>query len=409
MIKVNLNSLIDLTSFIPDSIQPPDSWCGHLPFAAWLVQTFKPRTIVELGTYSGNSYLSFCQAVSQNRLDTKCYAVDTWQGDAHAGEYTEEVYNRLHNYHQDRYAGFSRLLRMTFDEAVGHFADNSIDLLHIDGLHTYEAVRHDFEAWLPKLAPGAVVLFHDTNVREQGFAVWKLWAELQARYPNNLEFIHSHGLGVLQLDNGPSERLLEWLTPGSHDRQLLLRHFSFLGERQMERYALVELKNNLTKLNQAISVRDQKIEELKWAVSEKEWELASIKCKLRLLYIPWHLGKLLIAGLVRPLQAYRLHQDVRTIKNSNLFNVGYYISNYRDVRMNDKDPVRHYCEYGWKENRNPSPLFNTNDYLTDNPEVAKAGVNPFVHYILHGKQEERHTRAKEDDGTIYSNSEAGNE
>ena len=209
----------------------PSAWYGHIPFAHWIVAVHKPRVVVELGTENGVSYSAFCEAVVQNGLDTRCFAVDTWLGDVHSGHYGEEVYLDLRRYHDGRYAAFSELLRCTFDEALPYIPDASVDLLHIDGLHTYEAVRHDFEDWRPKLSESAVVLFHDTNVREREFGVWRLWQELQTQYPS-FEFLHGHGLGVLAVGQSVSPQVAALCSLADPACVSAIRQrFSLLGER----------------------------------------------------------------------------------------------------------------------------------------------------------------------------------
>lgn len=215
------------------------AWTGHIPFGASIVAALRPRVLVELGTHAGNSYLAFCQSVVENHLDTRCYAVDTWMGDEHATHYGEDVFQDLSTYHDGKYREFSRLMRMTFDEAAGYFADASVDLLHIDGLHTYDAVAHDFATWLSKMSTRGVVLFHDINVRERDFGVWKLWDEVRTRYPS-LQFSHSHGLGVLFVGEearAQSATLVEqWAdTPAGRTARGI---FAKLGQKVEQQYAL---------------------------------------------------------------------------------------------------------------------------------------------------------------------------
>jgi hypothetical protein len=265
---MNLNNLLEISAFSPKSLQDPKAWIGHLPFAAWVIKELAPKGFVELGTHSGNSYFSFCQSVVENDLPTKCYAVDTWQGDEHAGHYNDEVFIKVNAHHQEHYAEISNLLRMTFDEAATTFMDASIDLLHIDGLHTYEAVRHDFETWLPKLAPGAIVLFHDTNVLEHGFGVWKLWKELQVDYPDHLEFIHSNGLGVLQLNDAPYDKKLRWLQPKSADKALLINYFTVLGSWQLQRFEIKELNSHVSTITSEWHARGAVITQLEQSLAD---------------------------------------------------------------------------------------------------------------------------------------------
>lgn len=209
------------------------AWSAHIPFAHWVIGAVRPRTLVELGTGWGVSYSAFCEAVVRNTLKTRCYAIDTWKGDEQAGFYREDVYLDFRAFHEAHYAGFSELLRCTFDEALAYFSDASIDLLHIDGFHTYDAVRHDFEQWQPKLSDSAVVLFHDTNVRERDFGVWRLWEELRLRYPS-FEFLHGHGLGVLAIGRTvPLPVATLCSLSDSAQVSTVRERFSFLGERSV--------------------------------------------------------------------------------------------------------------------------------------------------------------------------------
>jgi len=216
----------------PKSFRSPYPWVGHLPFASWLIGEIKPKILVELGTHYGNSYFTFCQAVAELNIDTACYAIDTWCGEEHAGYYSEDVFNYVNAHNNENYRNFSTLLRMRFDEALSNFSDSSVDILHIDGLHTYEAVKHDFETWLKKMKPNGLVIFHDIEVRQNDFGVWKLWGELKNIYPLNIEFSHSHGLGVIQLD-GNNQGVLGtniWLSSNWCQREVFCEYFKNIGE-----------------------------------------------------------------------------------------------------------------------------------------------------------------------------------
>jgi glycosyltransferase involved in cell wall biosynthesis len=278
-----LQASISPVSFWPLDYAPPHSaWLEHAPFAFWLIETLRPRFLVELGTHSGLSYFAFCQAVQRLQLDTRCYAVDTWKGDEHAGFYGEEVFRGVRNHNDQRYSAFSTLIRSTFDEASHHFRKQSIDLLHIDGRHFYDDVKHDFETWQPKLSNRAVVIFHDTNVRERDFGVFALWRELCQERPH-FEFFHGHGLGILGIGNDLSDKILALFAARANVEAStqVQRAYSRLGSavtfQVKSEQVQLAAESQVAGLNKALAETDARVAALQQALAERDARVAALE------------------------------------------------------------------------------------------------------------------------------------
>jgi predicted O-methyltransferase YrrM len=194
----SFSELIEPLFDLPTNL-PVTAWKGHIPFMFVLFKIMKPKKYVELGVHNGASLIAACTAAKTYNINSDIYGIDSWEGDIHAGGYDgDKVYLELKS-HLD--ANFSRvtLIRSYFAEARSQFIDDSIDILHIDGLHTYEAVKEDFSAWFKAMSPSGVIILHDISVYDKGFGVYRLWTELKKSFVT-IEFNHSYGLGVVFLD-----------------------------------------------------------------------------------------------------------------------------------------------------------------------------------------------------------------
>ena len=206
---------------VPSTLAAP-YWIGHIPFAFELVHRLRPRTVVELGTYTGTSLSAFCKAADACGLDTRCHGIDLWAGDPHMGGFDESVFRAVTRSMTLHHPHNSVLLRKSFRDAAADFGEASIDLLHIDGTHTYEAVSEDFHTWLPKMSGRGVILLHDTHVTEQDvgegaglYGVRRLFDEVKGSYPH-FEFDHCFGLGVLLVGETPAAEVLAMVQASRH-------------------------------------------------------------------------------------------------------------------------------------------------------------------------------------------------
>lgn len=216
-----INKLVIAATTPVDTI-PFSAWYTLAPVLFCLFELFQPRRYVELGSHCGYSFFAACQGAELAGSKTECIAIDSWQGDPHASHYGSEVYEAVRRYLGSKYPS-QYTLKAYFTDALSSFHDRSIDLLHIDGFHTYQAVKTDFQEWLPKMSERGIVIFHDTNVYERDFGVYIFWHDIKARYPS-FEFRHSHGLGILFVGSDIGVRDVFSLISSNADYAVILQN-----------------------------------------------------------------------------------------------------------------------------------------------------------------------------------------
>ena len=181
--NTDVNSVINFLNTYESS-----AWLGHLHFASWIVSYLNPKIIVDLGVDWGHSTFAFASAKIGH-----IYGIDSFEGDVQAGfkntyEMVIDVNNNFvkNNLILDNVS----FIKGYFDDVFLKF-EETIDILHIDGLHTYECVKNDYDKWSTKTHNNSVILFHD--VESYPDTVGKLFNEIPYY---KFYFSHSAGLGV---------------------------------------------------------------------------------------------------------------------------------------------------------------------------------------------------------------------
>jgi predicted O-methyltransferase YrrM len=172
LFPANLRIARDIRRFAPD-LADPDGVPGLLERReAETLYVLVRRAaglgdVVEIGSYRGRSTAFLAQALADEGGSRRLIAIDPHL------EGTEE------DFRANVSAGSASSLvdaRVAFSHDVAQEISGPLGVVWIDGDHSYDGVRQDFEDWFPKLATGGWVAFHDTV--DQWYGPTRLAGEL---------------------------------------------------------------------------------------------------------------------------------------------------------------------------------------------------------------------------------------
>ncbi len=115
--------------------------------------------IVEIGSYIGQSTTMFAnEAKLVISVDPFMNDYDPNDGACHAADIPTVVYQKF----LENIAPYNNIvhIKKTSDDAVGDIKEK-VDLVYIDGIHTYEQVKKDIQNYTGLIKPGGYICGHD--------------------------------------------------------------------------------------------------------------------------------------------------------------------------------------------------------------------------------------------------------
>jgi predicted O-methyltransferase YrrM len=198
-----LNELLDFTFNDCAGLVRPGQVESEVSELLEIINRMKPKVILEIGTANGGTLFLFSHTAPEGAT---IISVDL-PGGRFGGGYP--AWRTL------LYKSFALpgqricLLRAdshkadTLDQVKAILDGREIDFLFIDGDHTYEGVKRDFEMYSPLVKKVGIVAFHDIvpHPYETGCEVSKLWEEMKVKY-NHLELVKDQsqnwaGIGII--------------------------------------------------------------------------------------------------------------------------------------------------------------------------------------------------------------------
>ncbi len=152
-------------------------WCSKEKADALisLMLNIQPKISVEVGVFGGSSLTPIAVSLQYLRSG-KVFAVDSWNNQDCIRYMTDKdpnkswwssvnlnmVYNSFINIlHNNGLHNVCTVLKSDSVQAAAHFADESIDFLHLNGNHTFLGTKRDIEAYLPKVKTDGYILVSD--------------------------------------------------------------------------------------------------------------------------------------------------------------------------------------------------------------------------------------------------------
>jgi len=154
--------------------------------ARWIqrVSVAKPKVVVEIGTAKGGTFFLLSRASDQAAT---LISIDL-PGGLYGGGYPlwkQDFFRKLigaeKTVHFIRANSHDLQTRTQLEAILG---DRKIDVLFIDGDHSYEGVRHDFWLYGPLVRPGGLIGLHDIleNRFDKDIDVSRFWNEIKGRF-----------------------------------------------------------------------------------------------------------------------------------------------------------------------------------------------------------------------------------